>query len=201
MTVSISRADLLRQGARGGVALVAAGSAVAVLAESASADALPVMDLAYARLLVAAELLASDFYQQAIAASNTSAAVTKYLKRAYLNEQEHYQSVAGIISGSLNTPAVSGDFDFSYPDGTFDSEGSILKFAVTLENMVLSTYLGAIGGIVTNSFKQGLAQIAACEAQHCSYVQTKTGGRTFDLSFPAALNIQDASNAFAAYTA
>jgi Ferritin-like domain len=201
VTVSISRADLLRQGARGGAALLVAGSAVAVLAESASADALPVGDLAYARLLVGAELLASDFYQQAIAASNASAAVMNYLKRAYLNEQEHYQSVAGIISGSLNTPAVSGDFDFSYPDGTFDSEASILKFAVTLENMVLGTYLGAIGGITTSSFKQGLAQIAACEAQHCSYVQTKTGGKTFNLSFPPALDIQDASNAFAAYTA
>ena len=111
MTNSISRADLLRRGARGGAALVVAGATVGVLAESASADPLSQNDLAYARLLVGAELLASNFYSQAIAASNTSAAVMKYLKKAYLNEQEHYQSVSGILSGSGNTPAVSGDVE------------------------------------------------------------------------------------------
>jgi Ferritin-like domain len=201
VTTSINRADLLRRGVRGGAVLVAAGGVLGSLAESASADALPGTDLAYARLLVGAELLASDFYQQAIAASNSSPSVMRYLKRAYLNEQEHYQSVAGIISGSLNTPAVSADFDFSYPAGTFDTQASILTFAAALENMVLGTYLGAIGGIQTNTFKTGLAQIAACEAQHCSYFTSMTGGRTFQVSFPPALTIQQASNAFAAYTA
>jgi hypothetical protein len=181
--------------------LVVASGALGTLAETASADPLPGTDLAYARLLVGAELLAADFYQQAIAASNTSGEVMKYLKRAYMNEQEHYQSVAGILSGSANTPAVPGDFDFSYPAGTFGTQASILKFASQLESMVLGTYLGAIGGMQTNSFKTGLAQIAACEAQHCSYFQQETGGKAFWLSFPPALTIQQASNAFAAYTA
>lgn len=201
MTTSINRADLLRRGARSGAVLVAAGGVLGSLAQSASADPLPGTDLAYARLLVGAELLAADFYQQAIAASNSSPAVMKYLKRAALNEQEHYASVAGIISGSLNTPAVAGDFDFTYPAGTFDTQAKILEFAATLESMVLGTYLGAIGGIQTNTFKTGLAQIAACEAQHCSYFTSMTGGKTFELSFPPALTIQQASNAFAAYTA
>ena len=201
MTVSLTRADLLRRGVRGGTALVVAGGALGALAETASADALPTGDLAYARLLIGAELLAADFYSQAIAASNSSGAVMKHLKRAYLNEQEHYQSVAGILSGALLTPAVSGDITFTYPADTFASEGSILKFAVQLENTILGSYLGAIGGIQTDSFKGGLASIAACEAQHCSYFQTQTGLRAFGLSFPPALTIQDASNAFAAYTA
>ena len=94
------------------------------------------------------------------------AAVTKYLKRAYLNEQEHYQSVAGIISGSLNTPAVSGDIDFSYPAGHVRHPGVDPQVRPALESTMLGTYLGAIGGIQTNTFKTGLAQIAACEAQH-----------------------------------
>jgi hypothetical protein len=201
VTVSITRADLLSRGARGGAALLVAGTTLGVVAQVAEAEPLPVGDLAYARLLVGAELLASDFYTQAIAASNSKPAVMKYLKRAYLNEQEHYQSVAGILSGSNNVPAISGDFDFTFPAGTFESEGSILKFAVRLEGMVLGTYLGAIGGIVSNSFKTGLAQIAACEAQHQSYFTAATGGKTFNLSFPPALTIQQASDAFAAYTA
>jgi hypothetical protein len=200
VTTSISRAELLKRGARGGAVLVAAGGALGSLAESASADPLPPTDLAYARLLVGAELLAANFYQQAIAASNTTGDVKGYLKRAYLNEQEHYESVAGILTGSLNQPAVAGDFNFSYPSGTFDSQASIVKFAAALENVVLGTYLGAIGGMQTSSFKMGIAQIAACEAQHASYFGLQAGGKAFWLSFPPALTIEEASDAFAAYT-
>ena len=66
---------------------------------------------------------------------------------------------------------------------------------------MLGTYLGAIGGIQTNTFKTGLAQIAACEAQHCSYFTLDDRRQGVQLSFPPALTIQQASNAFAAYTA
>ena len=113
MTTSITRADLLRRGVRGGAALVVAGAALGALAESASADPLPTDDLAYARLLVGAELLASELLLPGDRRLEHEPATMKYLKRAYLNEQEHYQSVAGILSGAGNTPAVSGDIDFS----------------------------------------------------------------------------------------
>ena len=137
---------------------------------------------------------------QAMAASNTSGGVASYLKRAYFNEQEHYQSVAGILSGAGETPQVSADIDFSYPAGTFDSESSILKAAAALENTVAGAYAGAMGGIVTNQFKSGLAQIALCEAQHASYFAVQSGGKPFWLSFPAALTIQQASDAMNQYT-
>ena len=196
MTQSISRANLLRRGA----VLAVAGGAVGVLADTALADPISDQDLAYVRLLVTAELLQSNFYSQAIAASVASPEVTKYLKRAYLNEQEHYQSVAGIISGTGNIPAISSDIDFSYPDGTFADEKSILTAAAALETAVVSMYAGAMGGIVTNQFKTGIGQIAACEAQHASYFQTATGGHPFWLSFPPAFTIQQASDAMNAYT-
>lgn len=201
MSTSLSRAQLLGQGARGGAALVLAGGVAAALAGTAAADPLPAQDLAYARLLVAAELLASDFYSQAVAASVAGPAVAKYLRRALVNEQEHYQSVAGILAGSGNAPAVSGDIDFSYATGTFASEGAILETATQLEALVLGAYLGAIGGMQTDSFKTGLAQIAACEAQHQSYFSARLGRRAFDLSFPPALTIEQVSDAMGAYTA
>jgi hypothetical protein len=196
----ITRAQLLSRGTKGGVALAVVGTALAQLANDAAAAPLPTGDLAYARMLVGAELLASDFYTQAIAAANSNATVTKYLKRAYLNEQEHYQSVAGILTGSGVTPAVSADIDFGYPAGTFDTQASILALALELENTVLGAYLGAIGGIQTGSLKQGLAQIAACEAQHVSYMSTENGGKRFWLSFPPPLSIDEASAAMDAFT-
>ena len=201
MSASITRGQLLSRSAKGGTALLVAGSALGRFVDSAAADALPVGDLGYARLLIGVELLASDFYTQAIAAANTGKAVSGYLKRAYANEQEHYQSVAGIITGAGQTPAVSGDITFSYPAGTFDSLKSIVTFARQLEGTMLGAYLGAIAGIQTDSLKAGLASIAACEAQHSAYFTTALGGKTFSLSFPPALTIDQASNAIDAYTA
>ncbi len=201
MTASITRAAFLSKGAKGGAALVVAGAAFADLAGTAAADPLTTADLAYARLLVGAELLASDFYTQAIAADVTKTAVTKYLQRAYDNEQEHYQSVAGILSGAGAVPAVASDIDFTYPSGSFDTTASILKLAQEIETLVLGTYLGAIGGIATASLKQGVAQIAANEAQHLSWATSTAGGKAFWLSFPPALTIDQASNGMDAYTA
>jgi len=201
VTASLNRADLFRRGARGGAAIAVSGAALGTLAESASADAIPGQDLAYVRLLVGAELLASDFYSQALAAAQARGSARKYLSRALLNEQEHYASISGILVGAGVAPAVSGDFDFSYPTGTFQSPGAIFAEAAKVEALVLGAYLWALGGMQTSQFKTGLAQIAACEAQHASYFGSRAGGKAFWLSFPPALTIQQASDAMADYTA
>jgi hypothetical protein len=201
VSASITRGQLLSRSAKGGGALLVAGSALGQFVETASAAPLPTGDLAYARLLVGVELLASDFYAQAVAAANSSPAVAWYLKRASLNEQEHYQSVAGILSGAGQTPAVAGDIDFSYPAGSFDSEGSIAKLAEQLESLSLGAYLGAIAGMQTVALIAGLARIAACEAQHSSYFATLLGGKTFKSSFPPALTIDQVSNTLDTFTA
>ena len=202
MTASFTRAQLLSRGAKGGATLLVAGGALAGFADAApaAADPLPLGDLAYARLLVGTELLAADFYSQAVAASNTGKLVSSYLERAYLNEQEHYQSVAGIPSGAGAAPAVAADFVFSYPAGTFASQGAIVRFARQLEATMLGAYLGAVGGMQTDSFKAGLAEIAACEAQHSAYFTTALGGKAFDLSFPPPLTMEQTSNVLDAYT-
>jgi Ferritin-like domain len=200
VTASITRGELLGRGARGGAALLAGGASFAGLAGTARAAPLPLQDLAYARLLVGAELLASDFYSQAIGADVASGETAAYLKRAYFNEREHYASVGGILTGAGLTPAVPGDFDFSYPAGTFQSEAAVAAFGAMLETAVLGTYLGAIAGLQTDAFKTGLASIAACEAQHGSYLATLAGRKAFELSFPPPLTMQQASDAFDAYT-
>lgn len=192
----MNRAEFVSRSA----AFFAAGSAVAVLAEPAAADPLPAGDLAYARLLVGAELLASDFYGQAVAAGNAKPHVLASLKRARANELEHYASVAGILTGAGAVPAVASDIDFSYPKGTFATEGSILEFARRLEAMMLGSYLGAVGGMQTAVLKQGLAQIAACEAQHLAYASAATGSKAFAVSFPPVLTIDQASAAMDAFT-
>jgi hypothetical protein len=122
-------------------------------------------------------------------------------KRAHANERDHYRSVAAIISGAGQTPAVSGDIDFRSPSGTFAGQNSIAKLAKRVEGMMLAACLGAIAGMTTDSLKAGLAQIAACEAQHAAYFTTATGGKAFNLSLPPALTIDRASGALDAFTA
>ena len=200
MSAPITRGRLLSRGAKGGATLLVAGSALGAFADTAAA-ALPSGDLAFARLLVGAELLAEDFYTTAIAAANAKPAVTSYLKRALANEKEHYTSVAQIVTGAGATPAVAGDIDFTYPAGTFATARSIVKFARQLETTILGAYLGAIDGITTDSLKAGLARIAANEAQHLGYFSTAAGGKAFTLSFPQELTVDQASNALDAFTA
>jgi Ferritin-like domain len=201
VSASITRGQLFSRGAKGGAVLLVTGSALGRFVGTAAAAPLPLTDLAYARLLVGAELLGQDFYSQAVAASNSGPVVGGYLHRALVNEQEHYQSVSGILTGAGMTPAVAGDIDFSYPAGTFASQGSIVKFARQLEELMLGAYLGAIAGIQTDSLKGGLAQIAASEAQHLSYFNAAGGAKAFKNAFPSQLTIDQASDALDAFTA
>jgi hypothetical protein len=97
----------LSRGAKGGAALVFAGSLAGPFVGSAWADTISDADLAYARLLVGAELLAADFYTQVIAAKQFSGDDLKYLNRAFFNEQEHYHAVSGILTGAGQVAAFS----------------------------------------------------------------------------------------------
>jgi hypothetical protein len=170
------------------------------LAGSAAADTIPDADLAYARLLVGAELLASDFYARAIASKRLSGDALKCLKRALFNEKEHYQAVSGILSGAGQTPASAEDFDFSYPKGAFASTVALAKLGVTLETTFLGAYLGAVDALQTNALKLPAARIAASEAEHLSVFARLLGRNQVGISFPNPLTIDEASNALDAFS-
>lgn len=179
---------------------MAAGSVFEAFSGSVAAAPLPDGDLAFARLLVGAELLAIDFYTQAIAAKQFGPVTQKYMAIALQNEQAHYQSVSLILSGAGQTPAVATDFNFSYPSGSFGSRGSIASLGRQLETVFLGAYLGAIAGIQTAALAGPLARIAASESQHLSLWETEVDGRPISSAFPAPITIDQVSDAMAAYT-
>jgi len=200
MTPSFTRAQLLSRTAKGGAALLVAGGALWQFVGTAAADPLPDGDLAYARLLVATELLGADFYTRAIASHKPGNRLMKRLKLARENELQHYQSVGAILSGAGLTPAGASDISFSYPRGTFRWEGAIAKVALALENVMLGAYLGAVEGVQTSALKPSLARIAASEAQHVAYLSTIKGLSSFE-AFPNPMTIQQVSDALDTYTA
>ncbi len=200
MEVGFSRRALLARGGTGAAALLA-GSALGGIAPSAArADTPSDGDLAYARLLVAVELLASDFYDNAIASKRFTGAALGNLRRARADEGRHYDSVAAILTGAGQTPATAADIDFSYPRGSFASRRSIARLGSRLESLFLGAYLGAVEGYEADASKQLAARAAASEAQHLSVLSAAAGGPRFGAALPRPLTIDRVSDALDAYT-
>jgi hypothetical protein len=193
---TLTRAGLLRSGAA--AALAASGAGIAAHAVFAAVP--PDADLAYARLLVAADLLAADFYAQALAAKQFGPKAAKALGHAAFNEGEHYTAVAGVLTAAGQTPATAADIDFSYPANAYADKGSIAKLGVVLEQLQLGAYLGAADAVQTEPLRSIVTRIATNEAQHLSMFTGLLENRLLGVSLPLALSIDDASNALGAYT-
>jgi hypothetical protein len=196
----LSRAELLSRSAKGGVAVLAAGSAFGALAGTARADTIPDGDLAYLRMLISTELLGADFYKNAVAADPYRGAAAKELKLALANESAHYRTLSTIVSNAGQVPATGDDIDFSYPAGAFATTGGVTKLAVALETLFLGAYLGASAGIQTISLMQPIAQIAANQAQHLTVFSQLLGRSGFTAAMPAPLTIDVATQALATFT-
>lgn len=195
MTTGLSRAGFLRRAAIGGGVLLVPGSGLAALAGTASAATYPDADLAWVRVLIAAELLALDFHTSALKSGRLRRPATKLLRQIQSDEKDHYTRLAELMTTAGQTPANIGDIDFSYPAGTFRSEASILRQAGQLEHILVGAYVGAIENVGTPEIRLPIGQIAANEAQHSSGLRALEGrtavGRAFAQSWP----IQDVSDA------
>jgi len=170
---TLTRAGLLRLGA-------AASLGVATPPDS---------DLAWARLLIATELLADDFYTRSLGVS-----VSATLHEARANERAHYAGLATLMNENGQPPAQAGDIDFSYPAGAFSVPASIRRLGAALETLQLGAYLGAADALVSEPLRGITARIAANEAQHLTLFEP------FHSSFPVALTIEQASDGLGRYT-
>jgi Ferritin-like domain len=194
----MSRAGFLQRGAVGGGALLvsAAGLSSLGLAEVASAATPPSdADLAYVRLLIAAELLAVDFQTNALATGKLRQAAHSLARRVRVDENAHYTYLANLMTAAGQVPATSGDIDFTYPKGTFRSQASILKLAGRLEHLMAGAYLGAVENVETPELRLPIGQIAANEAQHQGAFAALAGGSVVGKPFPPALQIGAVSDA------
>lgn len=194
----MDRAGFVSFGARGGAAVALGAIPVALVVDTkssaAASGALADLDLALARLAVGAEILAVEFYTRAIASKTFSDDETKYFKRALFNEQEHLQAVSEVLAGAGQTPSTADDFDITFPDGTFDSRGSIARLGVALETAFVGSYLGAVDAFAPSDLKTTAARIAASEAQHLSVFSDLAANHPVGISFPAPLDVESASD-------
>ncbi len=202
----MDRAGFLSLGARGGAAVAMGAMSAGLIAEQApaattgaTAEPLAELDFALARLAVAAEILAVEFYTEAIASTKFGAEATKYLKRALFNEQEHLTAMSQVISGAGQTPSTADDFDITFPTGTFDTRGAIAKVGVALETAFVGAYLGAVDAFAPSDLKTTAARIAASEAQHLSVFTELAANHPIGISFPVPVDYVTASDLLDAY--
>src|SRR5579862_8214270 len=204
MAGGLTRSQMLRAG---GATLALAGAGLGALTASAAATPpgyaggpLPAGDLAYARLLLAAELLAVDAYTHALGSGHLAGRAAGDARLALANERAHRTYLAGVLTAAGQTPLTAADIDFRYPASAFYGEASVTKLLVTLESLALGATLGAAGAVATPWLASALAQIAANEAQHLCAFSRRAGASGFHDAFPSPMTIADASNALAAYT-
>jgi hypothetical protein len=150
----------------GGGALIASASGLGVFARAGLADGIPDGDLAYLRLLIAAELLAVDFYGQTFEQGSLGRPYAAVARRIQADERAHYAALAALMTADRQTPATAGDIDFSYPAGTFARRHSILGFAKELERMLAGAYIEALMQVQTPAYRDAMARILATESQH-----------------------------------
>jgi hypothetical protein len=156
-----TRAQFLSRGARGGLALVA-GGALLGLAEGTALGA-ATADTDIAKLAATAELLAIDFYSQAIKSGKLKGDELAYLAGAKANEQAHYAALKGVLG-----TAAPKNLMFKYPAGAFASRKSIGTLGQALETAFVGAYMGAVTALKSNELKGVAAEIGACESRHLS---------------------------------
>ncbi|MGD9570970.1 MAG: ferritin-like domain-containing protein [Thermoleophilia bacterium] len=202
-TPQLSRARFLRRGTTGGLVLVVGGTALAAAAcgdddsgsgatTAASTAAAPVDDVAIGSLAATAELLAIDFYSQAIDSGLFKADELAYMQAARTNEQDHYDALAEVLGAD-----APKDLMFTYPDGTFASAMSIAETGIALETAFVGAYMGAVPALSDNGLRKVAAQIGANEAQHLTVFKSLGAGGDLvpNPSLPDVLTAEEATAA------
>jgi hypothetical protein len=151
-------------------------------------------------MLIGVELLAADFYAEAIASKHLRGRTNEDAVTALVNETEHYNYLGFVVKSAGGIPLTAADVNFTYPTGAFYTAKSVLALATTLEQLSLGAYLGAAGNVANPVVQSAIAQITATEAQHLSAFSLRSGGTAFQDAFPQAMTIQEASDALGAYT-
>jgi hypothetical protein len=164
-----TRAAFLSRGAKGGLALVAGGSVLAMTSGPAFGSV--AVDTDIAKLAATAELLAINFYTRSIRSGKLKGAEAAYLAAALQNEKDHYKALAGVLGA-----AAPKNLKFKFPAGTFGSGRSIGKTGQALETAFVGAYMGAVTSLQSNELKAVAAEIGACESRHLTVLTNIAAG-------------------------
>jgi hypothetical protein len=188
----VDRRRFILATAAGGTGLATAG-----LAGVTASTALAATDeeLAYANFGLAVEYLLADFYAKASAAKLFTDSTHRNLARGRLNAQEHATSLTKLLTDAGQDAAVPEDFEFAWPATTFRSKKAALTQGLKITQNLLGVYQSAAASISVGPYRALYASMTANVAQQAAVLSEALGRRTAGVSFPAALDLESATNA------
>ena len=183
-----TRASFLANGARGGLALVAGGSLLAV-AEGTALGA-TTKDADIAKLAATAELLAIDFYGKAIRPPQVHGRRARLPGGRKQNERAHYKALAGVLEvGCPEEP------ELRLPGRVLQAPARS-QAGMALETAFVGAYLGAVDALKVNELKGVAALVGANESRHLSVLSNIAAGTIVAApAFPKALTAAQATAA------
>ena len=181
-----SRAEFLRNSAKGGIALAVGGSVLASVQGLALAAG--VSDNSTLQAAYAAETLAVHVYEGVLANFHKFAHPQlmniDYFQAALKNEKDHL----AFLGSALGAKAPKG-LTLKIPASALKSGQAVLEFGVALETAFVSTYLGAVQTLSSADLKVVAAKVAANEATHYSFFDAAAGGHGVLPAVPASATI------------
>lgn len=132
------------------------------------------------------EYLEAEFYGIALDTGLLSGQALSVVEALFAHESAHVEAITAALTGAGATPVAKPEFTF--PDGTFASQASILNTAFTFEPVGVGAYLGAAPMIQSPDLLEAAGTIAGVEGDHVVAVGNLVGVvPPANTAFPAAL--------------
>lgn len=176
-------------GAGLGVSGIAAG-----LASAATDD-----ELTYANFGQATEFLLQDFYGRVTDVKAFTGPAAREIARARFNAGEHATQLGKLLTEAGQQAAVAGDFEFAWPTETFGSKAAIAKAGLLVTENLAGVYVSALTTVSVATYRRLYASMLANLSRQTAFLAQAGGGRAIGISFPAAVDVQTASDAIEAY--
>ncbi len=190
----LSRSQFLRNGAKGGIALVAGGAMLGQVTGISFAASGGVSDNSTLQAAYAAESLAVYVYSAIIknfhSFKHPKLEDIAYFKAALKNEEDHRAFLAKALGSK--TPV---GLQLKIPASALTSGHALLKTGVALETAFVQTYLGAVETLNSAELKVVAAKVATNEASHLSFIQDQFSDNAVLPSLPATGTVADAAKA------
>jgi rubrerythrin len=110
------------------------------------------------------EFLEAAFYKEAAKIDGLSDDAAEYIETFGESEQQHVDTLSGIVKEMGGKPVAAPMVDF----GKLDSEDAFLKLAVPLEDLGVSAYNGAGPSIKSKEILAAAGSIVQVEARHAA---------------------------------
>lgn len=173
-----------------GASALALGSPLLGTASAATED-----DLAFANFGASTEFLAKDFYAKALEAELVTGPKAAALKRGRAAAGQHAKALSDLLTGAGDAPPLPEDFEFEWPAQTFKTEKAMVETGHGILRALLGVYQTAAAASSEPAYRVLYASLAASVSQQI----VALAGAGAAEPFPAALDLEAASDALEAY--